>query len=249
MMRVLFNKKAFTLLETLLAIMIIAAIALPLMSLFLQSIKTDQAAKGVLNANYISQEYIETLDTMTYYQALSNLPDHKQTGDYYLSATIEPYGTASSLFSGKCGYVHLVFYDDGSMLAVMPDGEDEYYTSAPNTISLSINGGKYTFSCDGAALPVGDIPYGYCAMIVNAMKKPQGTSTKTNITLGASCKALLYCQESGDDDFTFTGTYYTYEIMMSGEESLVHVTTYVYDSATATDAIAEAESYINIKNW
>ena len=76
--------------ETLLAICIFAAIALPLMSVFLQSTKTDRAARNVLNANYISQDYIETLDTKTYKDALQSVPTLLLTNQYYLTATITP---------------------------------------------------------------------------------------------------------------------------------------------------------------
>ena len=46
---------------------------MPLLTVYVQSFKVDTAARHVLNANYISQQYIEKLDAATYPQALSNL--------------------------------------------------------------------------------------------------------------------------------------------------------------------------------
>ena len=73
-MRKIFNKRGLGLLETVIAIGILAAIALPLMSLFVQSAKTDEKARAVLNANYICQNYTEKLETQTYNTALENAP-------------------------------------------------------------------------------------------------------------------------------------------------------------------------------
>ena len=98
--------------EVIISIAIIATIALPLLSIFVQSIKTDRAANDVLNANYISQDYIERLDALTYLSALGSVPNHAETGDYYLSASITPYGTVNGLFDTSCDYAHLVCFDN-----------------------------------------------------------------------------------------------------------------------------------------
>lgn len=245
-MKRLLSKRAFTLLETLLAIAIIAAIALPLMSVFLQSVKTNQASKGVLSANYISQDYIEKLDTATYEEALSNQPDRVPVDGYYLSASIEPYGTASAMFTGACVYAHLVFYADGRMLAVMPDGNWRMFSAIPASISISAGGGMYSFSAGSATL-TGSMDSANCAVIIDAMEKPSGSAC--TVTLGAAFKALRYCKEYDVDDITVTGTGETYCDLVPGDTSLIHVKTYVYGTAAAANPVATGESYINIKNW
>lgn len=245
-MKRLLSKRGFTLLETLIAIAIIAAIALPLLSAFLQSVKTNQASKGVLSANYISQDYIEKLDTVTYEAALSSQPSRVLVDGYYLSASIEPYGTATPLFSGSCVYAHLVFYDSGRMLAVMPDGKWRVFSSIPASISISTGGGMYSFKAGSTTL-TGSAGSTNCAVIINAMEKPSGS--KCEITLSASCKALRYCNKSDVADITVSGTSETYCDLATGDTSLIHVNTYVYQNAAATDPVATSESYINIKNW
>ncbi|MDD5017279.1 MAG: type II secretion system protein [Eubacteriales bacterium] len=243
-MKKLLNKKAFTLIEVLVAVCMIAVIALPLMSVFLQSVKTDQAAKGVLNANYISQDYIEKLDAVTYRDALINLPDHEQYGEYYLTATIEPYGTTSS--SGPCEYVHLMFFGNETMLAVMPDGNWHFFSSIPNDVSLQVSGGIYTFIGSDVVI-TGETDYPNCALLINAMEKV--SSSAMSVTVGTGCKAVLYCKVCHDDEFSFSGSSETYIDLITGDTSLVHVTAYVYDTPTGTQEIAVSESYINIANW
>ena len=188
------NRKGFTLIEVLLSIAIFAAIALPLMTVFLQSAKTDRAARDVMNANYIAQDYIETLDTKTYKQALSSVPALEAHGEYYLSTVIEPYGNAKNTsFSGSdCVYAHLIMKSDGSMLAVMPDGKWLEYSSVPAAISMSVSNGSYSFSA-GSKTKTGTAAYNKCAVIISAMQKASGVSPA--ITLGASCAALRLLHE------------------------------------------------------
>ena len=245
-MKKLFTKKAFTLIEVILAVGMIAMIALPLMSVFLQSVKTDQTAKGVLNANYISQDYIEKLETMTYQEALDNAPVRTKIGDYYLTSTIEPYGTTSALFDAPCDYAHLVFYGNETMLAVMPDGKWRFFSSIPNNISIQEAGGFYTFTAGDLTI-IGKTDYAYCAMLINAMQK--NSSSTLSITLGTGCKGVLYCNVLHDDEFNFTGSHETYIDMITGDTSLVHVTTYVFDTITNPEEIATSESYITLDNW
>ncbi len=245
-MKRLKNKKAFTLIETLLAIVIVAVVALPLLSVFLQSIKTDQAAKVVLNSNYISQDYIEKLDSTTYPLALQNLPNRMQVEDYYLTAKIEPYGTVNSLFTGTCEYAHLIFYSDNTMMAVMPDGKWKIYSSVPDNISFSVTMGIYTFNCDDSVIS-GKSDFAYCALLINSMQKNDGILT--NVTLGPSCKSVIHCKADQKQDITINGDYELYSNMITGSTSLIHVTTYVYDTAAGINEKGKSESYINIKNW
>ncbi len=55
--------------------------------------------RGILNANYIAQDYLEQLDNTSYAQALADLPAKQQTGNYYLSATMTPHGAGSGLLN------------------------------------------------------------------------------------------------------------------------------------------------------
>ena len=240
-MKALKNKKAFTLIEVLLAIAIIAAVALPLLSVFLQSVKTDQAAKDVLNSNYIAQDYVENLDAQTYPSALATLPDHQEINHYFLSATIEPYGSF-----GDYGYVHLIMYDNGTMLTVFPDGKWHQFSAVPSQINLSLSAGVYTFSAGGISItgPSGSVS---CALLINAMQKPSETTTA--VSLGAGCKAFLYCQRNHEDDLAITGDNEVFEGILNGNTSLIHVSTYIFDSQNASEPIAMSESYKNIRNW
>ena len=245
-MKRLLSKRAFTLLETLLSIAIIAAIALPLLSVFLQSVKTNQAAKGVLSANYISQDYIEKLDTTIYENALADKPSRVLVNGYYLSVSIKPYGTAASMFTDACEYAHLVFYADSRMLAVMPDGKWHMYSSIPASISISAGGGTYSFS-GGSTTLSGSMQSSDCAVVINAMAKPSGSAC--TVTLSATCKALRYCKEDDEDNITVIGEGETYCDLLTGDSSLIHVKTYVYETAAASDPVAVGESYIGINNW
>lgn len=243
-MKKLRGKRAFTLVEVIVSIAIFAAIALPLFSVFVQSIKTDGKANAVMNANYIAQDYIEKLSAATYKQALENKPSNKAAGNYKLSAIIAPYGTAKSFFNAKCGYAHLIMNEDGTMLAVMPDGKWYQYASLPSSVSLSISGKNYTFT-GGSKTITGTVGFDYCAMMINATRKPTG-ATET-ITLGTNCKAAYYCKELSKSDIMISGSCETYTNNIIGDTSLVYVKASVYDASGAEAAFSE--SYIHIKNW
>ncbi len=245
MKRKLLSKKAFTLIEVILSIAIIAAIALPLMSMFVQSVKTQRSAQGVLSASYISQDYIEKLDSTTYESALTNLPNRVSKSGYYLTAQITPHGTTTASFR-PCGYMHLVFYESGALLAVMPDGKWRKFTSIPSAITINAGGALYTFTAGSTTL-TGSIGSTYCSVLINAMKKPSGQ--KCTITLSTNCKALRHCKKSDESDITISGTKESYCDMITGDTSLIHVKTYVYELASSTDPVAIGEDYINIRNW
>ncbi len=236
--------RGLTLVEVIVSIAIFAAIALPLFSVFVQSIKTDKASSDILNANYIAQDYIEKLDGATYKQALENKPESAAKGNYTLSAVIKPYGT--SPFGSECDFVHINMNDDGTMLAVMPDGKWNLFGSLPSTLSLSLSGSNYTFK-GGSITLTGNAGYGYCAIIINATKKP--AETKATITLGTNCKAAYYCKELIKNDITIdgTGTHETYTNNIIGDTSLVYLKASVYDSSSKE--VAFSESYMHIKNW
>jgi prepilin-type N-terminal cleavage/methylation domain-containing protein len=240
------GKKGLTLVEVILSIAIFAAVALPLYSIFNNSVKTDRAASDILNANYIAQDYIEKLDTSTYYSALNNLPVKTQKGSYYLTAAILPYGTANSMFSGQCSYAHLVMFSNGSMLAVMPDGKFQLFGSVASSMSIGLSGSSYTFSCGGSTI-TGTSSYDSCALIINTMQKPSATTS--SVTLGSGCKALVYCNKSHTGDISITGIKQIFENIISGTTSLVHVSASVFATAASTSAASTSESYINIKNW
>lgn len=244
-MKKILNKNAFTLLETILSIAIITAVALPLLTIFLQSVKTDQTARNVLNANYISQDYIERLDGVTYAEALSAKPTRSATGDYYLSANINPSGISNAEFNSYSDYVHVIYNDDGSILTVMPDGQWNIYQSA-NSISLNLSGNKYTFSLDGDTIN-GNIEHSNCIMQINAMKKP--SENNISLSLGSNSKIMIYCKPNHKSEFTANGNIEIFEGVIKGETSLVKVNTYVYDSPTSTKAVSVMESSINIRNW
>lgn len=245
------RKGGFTLIEVLLAIVIFAAIALPLMSVFLQSVKTDKAARNVLNANYIAQDYIEKLDTLTYRTLLDTLPNKIDTGGYYLSAKAEPYGNAQSLFADAsskakpCAFLHVVMLSDGKVLVVLPDGKQVPYTALPPTISVSVSNGTYTFSAGGTT-KTGTAAYGRYAVILNAMNKVSGKTT--TLTLGANTKAVAYCTSGNKGEVTVpTGTP-VYVDVMQAKRSMVHVTVSVYEKSTDSEPVAVSETYVNVRN-
>ena len=242
------RKKAFTLIETLLAISLFAIIALPLLTVFLQSAKADRAARDVMNANYISQDYIETLDTKTYKDVVSSVPSLQSKNGYYLSATVEPYGNARSMFTSPCVYVHMVMLSSGKMLAVMPDGKWREYTSSSGSFgsaSLTVSGGQYTFTCGGATV-TGTAKYSNCALILNAMRNSAGATV--SVTLGATCKALVYCESSKASKITVTGTSQFHNDLIAGNTSLISVKTSVYQKTSDTKPLAVSEAFLSIRN-
>ena len=244
MRRKLIGKKAFTQIETLLAISLFAAIALPLLTVFLQSVKTDRAARDVLNANYIAQDYIEKLDTKSYMEALGSVPNRAAAGGYYFSAEITPYGNAESLFSTSCAYAHLIMQSNGSMLAVLPDGKWRLFSSVPSDITFSMSGRQYTLIVSGTSI-TGTAEYNQCAVIVNAMKKTSGASA---LTLNSSCQAIIYCRSDNENDIAVNGTGAKHKDIIAAETSLIYVKAAVYESASSGKAIAISEAYINIRN-
>ncbi len=238
------GKRAFTLIETLLAISLFAAIALPLLTVFLQSAKSDRAARDVLNANYISQDYIEKLDALSYQEALQAVPTLQLSNGYYLSATIEPYGNARSMFSSDyCVYIHLIVFSDSKMLAVLPDGKWRLFSSVPGSISVTVSGGHYTLNCSGTVV-AGSAKYNDCAVIVNAMKKA-GTMS---ITLGSTCQALVFCSSADASKITVNGTSQFQKDLITGETSLIKVKSSVYQKAGDSKPLAVSEAFINIRN-
>ena len=246
MKKIVKNRRGFTLLEVVLAVALIAMIALPLLTVFLQSVKTDKAAESVLNANYISQSYTETLDSKTYTQALSSTPTRVQVGDYYLTGQIFPHGSINASFDTQCDYAHLVVFSNETMLAVMPDGAWRIFASIPNNIYFTVQNGAYSLTCDGIVM-TGDVNYFNSMLLVNAVEK--NSSSSVSLGVGAQCRAVLYCDEYHTDDFTVDENTEVFVDMDTGEKSLVHVVTFVYDSATSIKPIATTESYFSLRNW
>lgn len=244
------GKRAFTLIETLLALALFAAIALPLLTVFLQSAKADRAARDVMNANYISQNYIEQLDTKSYKEALQGKLKMKLINGYYLTATVEPYGNAGkSLFTTPCVYVHLIILSTGNMLVGLPDGE--WREIAPisgsfGSVSVSISSGSYTFKC-GSTTVTGSSKYSDCAVIINASNKSGDISTIT-VTQGATCKALVYCTSAQTSKITVSGTSQFFKDTIAGKTSLLRVKASVYQKTTDTKPLAVTDAFINIRN-
>jgi len=240
------SKRAFTLIEVILAVALVAVIALPLLTVFLQSVKADTAAKGVLNANYISQGYTEQLDALTYEQVLSGVPVKQETGEYYLSAQVSPHGYANAEFDAPCEFIQLTIFDNETMLAVFPDGAWHKFPSVPSSITLDVNYGVYSLNCDGAVY-TGDVERFYCMLNVNAMQK--NSSSSVYISTDARSRAALYVGEFHEDDFTLAGQSETYVDMTAGETSLIHVETYVYSSLTSVEPVSSTDGYIYVRNW
>lgn len=245
-MRKLFNKKGMGLLETVIAIAILAAIALPLLNVFVYSAKADEKARAVLNANYISQNYTEKLETVTYEQALTNVPYRQEYQGYYLTAKIQPYGSVADSSGSLVSYSNIIIYSDGSMLAVMPDGQWTTFTSVPASMSFSTLGSSYTFQAGTTTLS-GSLEHSFCIVTINAMK--QTAAISMNVSTTEVFKPVLYCKSPYKDNYIFNSIYEIIEDLLAQDNSLVHVTTYVYDDSLSNDVISSMESYITIKNW
>ncbi len=244
-MKIIKSKKGLTLIEVILAVAIFAMIALPLLSIFVQSMRVDVKAGDVLNANYISQDYLEKLDTQTYSAALASQPSDAPVEGYSFTAKIQPYGSLTSLFSDRCSYLHIILFENGSALCVMPDGQWHVYTSIPSSFMLVVSSGTYTFTGGYTSL-TGPSGYNYCAVIVNAMKKPDATAF--NVNLAANCQGVLYCKKVDSGEITFTGGISSvYEDLITADTSLIYITTELYDPAK--NSIATSDSYTYIRNW
>jgi len=246
MMKKLFNKKGLGLLETVIAIAILAAIALPLLNVFVSYARADEKAQNVLSANYISQDYTETLETMTYQQALSSAPYRLEVDGYYLTAKIEPYGSVSDSSSSQISYFNFIIYDDGSMMAVMPDGQWTVFSSVPASISFTRVANNYTFT-GGSTTIIGEMEYSYSVITINAMR--QTSAVTLDVSTTSDFKPVLYCKSSYTSGYTFDSVYEIIEDLLTQDTSLVHVTTYVYEDALSNEEISSIESYITIKNW
>ncbi len=243
------NNKAYTLLEVLLAVFIFSLVALPLLGIFVQAVKTDVVARNVLNANYIAQNYIEQLYSSSYKQALSSLPNKQLVNGYYLSATILPYGNQGDLFPAPCGFAHLILSSDGKMLSVMPDGAWRLFGSVPSNISLSVSGGVYTLDGDGTQIS-GSCEQANCTLIVNAVLKPE-TSASPTITLGQGCKAIAYCTRANKDSVSIVAdaaNVKKHVDIITGTSSLINVKANVYDTTESNTPVGTAQAYISIKN-
>jgi len=234
------------LIEIVVAIAMVATIALPLLTVFLQSAKADHASNNLLNANYISQNYVERLDGMTYMQALQNLPNREQVGDYYLTAKIRPYGPAFDAFETSYNYAQIVYFDDGSVLTVMPDGKWRLLEEAPTYYSLLVSEYGYYFS-GGGTDHVGSCDANKCLLQINAMERTQ--TEEVTISFDYGIKSVLYCKQHHADDFSFSHENETYKDMTDGSESMIYVETKVYETASAERPVASYEGYIYIKNW
>ncbi len=245
-MRKIFSKKGFGLLETVIAIAILAAVALPLLSLFVQSAKTDEKARAVLNANYICQNYTEKLETLTYGEALANAPNRQLIDNYYLTARIQPYGSVANESGTQSSYSHIILYSNGNMLAVMPDGKWATFSSVPSDITYGTVGTSYNFTAGSTSIS-GSLEHSNCVITVNAMQQTNAVSL--NIGAESNYKTVLYCQSYYTEDYSLTGDYEVIEDLLTQDNSLVHISTYVYEDSLTSDVITSVESYITLKNW
>ncbi len=245
-MRKLFSKKGLGLLETIIAIGILAAVALPLLSIFVQSAKTDEKARAMLNANYICQNYTETLETQTYGEALANAPYLQEVDGYYLTAKIQPYGSAANETATQNSYSHIIVYSNGSMMAVMPDGQWATFSSVPSDITYGTSGASYTFSAGSTSIS-GSLEHSNCVVTINAMQQTDAVSV--SIGTASNYKTILYSQSYYTDNYVLSGSNVVIEDLLTQDDSLVHVSTYIYEDSFSSDVVTSVESYLTLKNW
>ncbi|MBN2878040.1 MAG: type II secretion system protein [Clostridia bacterium] len=147
-----FNEKGLTLMEVLIAIVLLSLIAMTFLNVFMSAFDNSIKAQEITNYTYSAQGVMEELRTMDFLSLVSasmnqdgNMPfdiNGDGTDDCYMHFKVSPYGIMNEKGNGKQGsFVYMVYVGD-KILAVDNDGNIIYTSATVNpTIVLYMQPG------------------------------------------------------------------------------------------------------------
>lgn len=153
----LLNNKGFSLVEVLVALLLLSIISMTFLNVFLTSFDLSVRAQDITNYTYATQAYIEELrvndyrELVDYHSAHSNREafdtNSDGTDDCFVEMSIQPYGSCDR-GSGcdEAVYVHIIYFVDKALI-VAGDAPAEYVNIRnETTVALNVeNGGTDCF--------------------------------------------------------------------------------------------------------
>lgn len=146
------NSKGFSLVEVLVALLLLSIIATTFLNVFLTSFDLSMRAQDITNYTYAAQAYVEELRVHDYrelvdYSAAHNTREEFDTNDdgtpdCYVELTVEPYGSCDrGVNCEDATYVHLIYFVSKVMI-VAGDGVPVYTNGEEirtvNSITLEV---------------------------------------------------------------------------------------------------------------
>ncbi|MGI6705455.1 MAG: type IV pilus modification PilV family protein [Clostridia bacterium] len=258
------NKDAFTLVEVIISIAILALLMGPFLGLFVQITRTNKISQKTLESTFIAQRNMESLYDLCYEELLEKRVMKEPQDGYYVDIDILPYGALPNeegipaiYGQYETCYFHLLFQQgeesDIKVILISPDMPSiRTYTSVPERIDVVIaanaDSGEYSWSVAGLFSESGVLPEGeYPVIVVNMVQFAHKTPVVLNVT--GDVYGIVYTGRDNADQISYQGSHYK---IYSGADyrdySLVKVFVRVYESLDDPIPLTTMEGLIQVKN-
>lgn len=251
------NKKAFTLLEVLVSVLILASIVTPILSMFVTSFRNTAFSQKTTGGVYTAQAAMESTIGLTYSEIL-NLPSARQafdsdadgTNDCFVQIRVYPEGSHDNLASSsKVSYLHIIY--DVSTLMIF--GDDGTSTSVPvGNINLQIEQALCTLTVGSNTLAFSKkSSTNDLIVIVNMINKQYGSTYSLSITGADADNAILvqYALTINTEEVTFSPAIDIDNIYLGVNNfntALVHVDVSVFEDDDADTEFSSMGNTIEV---
>jgi len=258
------NKDAFTLIEVIISIAILALLVGPFLGMFVQITRINKASQKTLESTFIAQRNMESLYDLRYDQILEKRVRKEPQDGYYVDIDILPHGVLPNeegipAIYGQyepC-YFHILFQQDEESgiktILISPDKASVgKYTVLPEKIDVVIavepESGEYFWSVAGLFSESGMLPDGeYPAILVNMIQLAHEIPIVLDVT--GDVYGIIYASKDNVNQVRYHGSHYKiYAGTNYRDYSLVKAFVHVYEAIDDTIPLTTMEGLIQVKN-
>jgi len=258
------NKKGFSLVEVLVALLLLSIISMTFLNVFLTSFDLSVRAQDITNYTYATQAYIEELRINDYRELVDYYLSHSSreefdtnsdgTVDYHIELTIEPFGSCDrGAGCEEATYVHIIYFVDKAL--VVAGDSAAMYVDIRNETTLSLNvenGGTECLLIVNSNRIYFDRPSGSAPVVVmaNLDLKDFGYNNELDVYGDVGdVDVKIYGNEIIVEEFiSNTITPEKYCGIYNISTSLVKITLELFEESDSTDSFFEMSEIVEIYN-
>lgn len=241
-LRILRNKKGFSLIEMLVTLFIIAFVLVAIMSVFVQSIQTRGKGETVTKANAAAQKFTESLYAKTLPEILPLQSTLASYENLYKTFKVTPQGTVS----GAAAYVQIIIDSAGKSTVVGPDGK-YMLPKKVATITMTATSTTYSLVCDSTTI-TGSKASGKLVVLVYAMDKPASDAMTINLVAGTDVYHYCTTANQGFVNFNSAVTPTVYKDGSPADKVLLRTVTEIYSDSAGKNKMTAIEGIIQVAN-